>query len=323
MTHRVTLVPGDSTGPELCELVQRAVARLGVQVAWDLQPMATGEPTPELLASARENGAVLMAFQKGRREESKPAPVVQLRKALGVYANVRPVHTLPGLRARFERVDLVVVRELTEDVYAHLEHETIPGVFESLKVTTAEACERIATFAFDYAVKNGRSKVTIVHKSNIMKKSDGLFLRTARKVAERYPQITVDDCIVDALCMKLIIDPTKFDVLLCGNLFGDIVADVVAGLAGGPSNCPSMSHGADGFAMFSAPHGDPIEAVGTGRANPLGMLLPTVLLLRHLGEQEAANRLMTGITQTLAAGKLPWALGGSTDAAAFIEAVTA
>ncbi len=319
MTHRVTLVPGDGTGPELCAAVQRLTARLGVDIDWDNQPMATGAPTPELLASARERRRVLMAWQKGRRDESLPAPIVTLRKALGVFANLRPVNSLPGVPSRFEGVDLVVVREITEDVYAHMEHETIPGVFESLKVTTAAACERIARYAFDYAVANGRKKVTIVHKSNIMKKSDGLFLRTARAVAAEYPQIEADDCIVDALCMKLLIDPSKFDVLLCGNLFGDIVADVVAGVAGGSASCPSMSLTPDGLALFSAPHGDPPEAVDTGRANPLGLLFPTILLLRHLGEGQAADRLMGAINTTLAAGILPLALGGEASLSNFVE----
>jgi isocitrate dehydrogenase (NAD+) len=217
-----------------------------------------------------------------------------LRRDLGLFAQLRPAKPVAGLPCRFQETDLLVVREITEDVYAHLEHESIPGVFESLKVTTRAACERIARYAFELARLQGRKRVTIVHKANIMKLSDGLFLRTAREVSENYPDIETNDVIVDALCMKVVLDPSKFDVLLCGNLFGDIVGDLVAGLVGGRSNTPAITIGADGTVMCTAGHGS-----RSGEADLLTVLLPALHLLRHLDEPAAADRLHTAIETAL------------------------
>lgn len=311
MAHRVTLVAGDV--PEVLEGIEKVVAATGVQVDW-VRP-----EVGELVASARETGTALIGWQRGGPDGLPPA--VQLRNDFGVFAQLRPIQDLPGLGGRFEDVDLLVVRETTEDVYAHLEHESIPGVFESLKVTTRAACERIARHAFQLARAQGRRKVTIVHKANIMKLSDGMFLRTAQAVAQDYPEIEHEDVIVDALCMRLVLDPTQFDVLLCGNLFGDIVADTCAGLVGGRSNAPSINVAVDGTTLFTAGHGDPPEVAGTGRANPLHLLLPTVHLLRHLGENEAADRLRAAVCRTLSEGERPVALGGEATWDRFCDAV--
>lgn len=322
MAHSVTLLPGDTTGPALCAEVKELVVRLGVDVAWEEHHLPDGELTEGALASVRSTKTALMAYHHGRRDQGVLPPVVALRKAIGSFANVRPVHLLKGLPSRFEQVDLVVVRETTEDIYAHLEHESIPHTYESLKVTTKSACARIARFAFEYARETGRKKVTVVHKANIMKKSDGMFLDTAKRIAAEFPDIEVEDVIVDALCMKLIIHPERFDVLVAGNLFGDIVADVCAGIGGGPANCPSINVSEEGIRLFSAPHGDRPGASAEA-ANPLTVLLPAVIMLRHLGESEAADRLMRGIETVLEAGTHPRSMGGSATAGAFCAALSA
>ena len=290
MAHEVTLIPGDWVGPETTSVVQRLIEAVGVEIAWRPFHLADGHIGEELLESARSTRRVLMnRLAAPRRAGLLPASVL-LRKELGLWAQVRHVKNLPGLPARFDGVDVMVVRETSEDIYSGFEHETAPDVFESVKVTTEEACERIARFAFEQAREHGRQKVTIVHKSNIMKKSDGLFLRTAQRVALDYPDVESDEVIVDALCMRMVRWPTSFDVLLCGNLFGDIVADLAAGLAGGISVGGSESFG-DHVRLFENPHGKAPELVGTGSANPIPNLLMGIALLRSLSEVEAADRL--------------------------------
>jgi isocitrate dehydrogenase (NAD+) len=312
VNHEVTLVPGDR--PELMPLVRQLIDRAGVSITWD-------EPTPSsthtsLLESVRRTKCALMGFQRGKRDEGELPPSVVLRRDLGLFAQLRPARPLKGLPCRFDDADLLVVRETTEDVYAHLEHESIPGVYESLKVTTRAACARIARYAFELAVLQGRKRVTIVHKANIMKLSDGLFLRTAREIAEGYPQIETDDVIVDALCMRVVLDPSKFDVLLCGNLFGDIVGDLVAGLVGGRSNAPAINIGDDGTVLCTAGHGSPDTA---GHADLLTVLLPALHMLHHLDEPAAADRLRTAVETVLASGLQP--RDGTPEA--FAEAVAA
>ena len=321
MAHKITLIPGDTTGPEVCEAVQTVVAAAGVDVAWESHPIGKEGIADALLASAAETRAVLMAFQHGGRAEGRVPPVVALRKALRIFANHRPVRSWLGMPTRFSDVDLLVIRETTEDIYAHLEHESIPNVFESFKVTTQTACERIAQHAFRTARDLGRKKLTIVHKANIMKKSDGMFLRVAQDVGRQYPDIDHDECIVDALCMRLIVDPSQFDVLLCGNLFGDIVGDLCTGLVGGASNCPSISYNEDHVALFAASHGDPEEAKGTGRANPMTLLVPAVELMRHVGENKAAVAIRAALEKTLIDDIKPHALGGRTSWVKFTEEV--
>ena len=320
MPHHVTLVPGDTTGGEIFEYLKPLIKRLDVDIEWD-EP-SDSATTETLVHSARRTGVVLMAYERGERDAGRLPPIVVLRKELGVFANLRPLRTLPAVPSRHDDVDLIVVRETTEDIYAHLEHESLPGVFESFKVTTEVACERIARHAFETAVKLGRKKVTIVHKANIMKLSDGMFLRVGRRVAEDYPQVQCDDCIVDALCMKLIINPSQFDVLLCGNLFGDIVSDLCTGIVGGPSNAPSINIAND-VALFTAGHGDSPSLIGTGKGNPLTLLLPTLSMLRHLGEVEAAERLENAISKAITTGNKPYAIGGDASVQTFFVALSA
>ena len=298
MTHRVTLIPGDWIGPETTGVVCRLIEACQVSIEWEKFEGLQGEVPQELLDSARSTGSILMA-----RVASDPAPgklpvTVQLRKALGMYAQVRYVHNLPGLPARFNNVDMAIVRETSEDIYTGIEHESAPGVFESIKLTTQPACERIARFAFEQAVAWKRKKITVVHKSNIMKLSDGLFLRTALEVAKDYPQIETDEVIVDALCMHLVRNPSRFDVLLCGNLFGDIVADLAAGLAGGISVGGASNYG-ENVVMFENPHGKVTNGAGTGQANPIPLLIQGINLLHHLGEKKAADRLSKSLKTSL------------------------
>ena len=312
MNHEVTLVPGDR--PELMPLVQDLIARAGVSITWD-------EPTPSathesLLASVRRTKCALMGFQQGQRDEGQLPPSVVLRRDLGLFAQLRPAKPVAGLPCRFADTDLLVVRETTEDVYAHLEHESIPNVYESLKVTTRTACERIARYAFELARMQGRKRVTIVHKANIMKLSDGLFLRTAREVSADYPDIETNDVIVDALCMKVVLDPSWFDVLLCGNLFGDIVGDLVAGLVGGRSNAPAINIGADGTVLCTAGHGSASDT-----PDLLTVLLPALHMLRHLDEPAAAERLQAAVESVLLGGMQPCSVAPADFAAKVAEAL--
>jgi isocitrate dehydrogenase (NAD+) len=244
-----------------------------------------------------------------------------LRKALDLYANLRPIKSLQGVPSRYEDVDLIVVRENTEDLYSGLEHEVVPGVVESLKIITDKASRRIAQFAFEYARREGRKKVTAVHKANIMKLSDGLFLRCFREVAEKYPEIKADDLIVDNTCMQLVINPTQFDVLLLENLYGDIVSDLCAGLIGGLGIAPGANIGEE-IAVFEAVHGAAPTIAGRGIANPTALLLSAVLMLKHLDERERATRIQSALEKVLAEGKaLTRDLGGQATTLDFTEAI--
>ncbi len=312
--HSITLVPGDSIAN--ITAVRRILEASGAALSFDVQNWTDGEPPEALLASAKANKTVLLGHKKSAAED-QPAPIVQLRRALGVFANLRPIEGVAGIEARFPNADVIVVRETTEDVYAQLEHESLTGVFESLKVTTKAGCERIAHHAFQTARRLGRKRVTIVHKANIMKMSDGLFLNTARAVAEQYSDIECDDCIVDALCMKLVRNPADFDVLLCGNLFGDILADLCAGLVGGAVNSPSLNEGPDGLRIYTSAHGQPAD----NDCCPTSLAFSAVLMLRDLGEAEAADKLMTGLTTALEGNDSPKALGGTANATDFANAI--
>ncbi|HHO53456.1 MAG TPA: NAD-dependent isocitrate dehydrogenase [Deltaproteobacteria bacterium] len=313
-TREVTAVYGDCPGT--FQRVQLLLSRAGAELRWD-EP-SEGASHADMLRSAKRTGLALVGYR--RSHGSGLPPAVLLRDELGVYAQHRPIRPLPGIPCRHDDVDLIVVRETTEDVYAHLEHESLPGVFESLKVTTEGACQRIARHAFEVARASGRPKVTVVHKANIMKLSDGMFLRVAREVAKDYPDIQCDDVIVDALCMKLVLQPGQFEVLLCGNLFGDIVADLCAGLVGGASNAPSINL-AEHTILFTAGHGDPPEVDRTEAANPLPVLLPAIHLLRHIGQDGEAERIHDATAGALEAGVVPQALGGSASLEAFCAAV--
>lgn len=319
--HAVTLMPGSWVGPECTDVVRELIADVGVDIVWQVFEGASAA-SDEALASARETGVVLKNRVRSDRKEGQLPVSVNLRKALGLWAQLRHVKNLPGVPARFDGVDILVVRETSEDIYNGFEHQTAEGVYESVKLTTRAGCERIAVKAFELARERDRKKVTIVHKSNIMKKSDGLFLKTAQEVATRYPDIVCDEVIVDALCMKLVRWPTSFDVLLCGNLFGDIVSDLAAGLAGGISVGGSVNLG-DDVVMFENPHGKAPELVGTGRANPIPMLVMAVDLLHHLGETDAAARLSRAYHAALAGGLRTVDVGGTDGLVEVREAVRA
>lgn len=309
MAHNVTLIPGDWIGPETCAVAQEVIAAAGVDVHWDEVAWSGTEPGEALLASCRTNGVVLKAKLDASRTAGSLPPTIQLRKALGMWATVRPVKALPRVDARIPDTDLFVIRETSEDIYSGLEHEVSAGVFEAVKVTTKAACERIAEFAFAYARRKQRRRLTIVHKANIMKMSDGLFLRTAQEVATRFPDIECDDVIVDALCMRLVRRPSDFDVLLTANLFGDIVSDLASGLAGGITAAASGSIG-DGVTLFENPHGKSPGLTGTGRANPIPMIMTSLLMLRHLGEYDAAARIHWAVCAILEGGMRTVELGG-------------
>jgi isocitrate dehydrogenase (NAD+) len=315
---QVVLVPGDC--PEIIPMVLDVVAASGARVQWRHVPRTTIE---EIAAEIRKDRVALVGYSRGERHLGKLPPSVQLRQALDTYAQLRPLKSMPGLPSRFSAIDALIVRETTEDVYAHLEHESIPGVFESLKVTTRGACERVGRLAFELARDLGPKRVTIAHKANILKASDGLFLRVAREVAADFPDVASEDVIVDALCMKLVLDPTRFSVLLCGNLYGDIVSDLGCGLVGGASNSPAINVGKDGLRLFTSTHGDGPEHAGTDRVNPLPWLLPAMHLLRHLGDVAASERLDRAIRETLAGQVVPRAAGGDASAAEFCAGVTA
>jgi isocitrate dehydrogenase (NAD+) len=246
---------------------------------------------------------------------------VGLRKALDLFVNLRPVWNIPSVQSKYDGVDLVIVRENTEDLYSGLEHEVVPGVVESLKIITAAASHRVATFAFEYARTHGRKRVTVVHKANIMKMGDGLFLRSVQEVASRYPDIRCDDRIVDAACMHLVMNPAQFDVLLMPNLYGDIVSDLCAGLVGGLGVVPGANLGTE-IGVFEAVHGSAPDIAGKGLANPMALLHSAVLMLRHIKEGAIADRVMAALSAVLAEGSIRTRdLGGTAGTLEFAEAI--
>ena len=329
MAHRVTLIPGDGIGPELAEATCRVLDATGIGFEWE--PVEAGEsaierygtPLPEhVLESVRRNkvalkGPITTPVGAGFRSVN-----VSLRQALDLYANLRPARSMKGLDTRYEDVDLVIVRENTEDLYAGIEHMVGPDAAESIKIITRAASERIARFAFDYAVANGRHKVTAVHKANIMKLSDGLFLESCRTVAAAYEgRIEFEDRIVDNMCMQLVQKPELYDVLVLPNLYGDIVSDLAAGLVGGLGVAPGANIGTDG-AVFEPVHGSAPKYAGLDKANPTAMILSGALMLRHLGYPGEATRLETSVREIIAEGISTTAdLGGTTGTAAFADAV--
>jgi isocitrate dehydrogenase (NAD+) len=282
----------------------------------------TGQPLPaEVIDSIRRNKVALKGPVTTPIAQGFTSVNVGLRKALDLYANLRPVWNLPGVRAPASGVDLVIVRENTEDLYSGLEHEVVPGVVESLKIITDKASTRIAEFAFDYARRHGRSRVTAIHKANIMKMADGLFLECTRRVAQNYPDLQYDERIVDAACMQLVMEPSRFDVLLLPNLYGDIVSDLCAGLVGGLGLVGAANLGA-GMAVFEAVHGSAPDIAGKHLANPTALLLSAVMMLRHIGEREAAERIMTALGAVLRTGAARTRdLGGSASTMEFADAV--
>jgi isocitrate dehydrogenase (NAD+) len=329
MTHRLTLIPGDGIGPEVTRAVLRVLEAAGFRAEWEefsagaaaLAEHGTTLPEP-LLESIRKNKVALKGPITTPIGAGFTSVNVGLRKALNLYANLRPVWNLPNVPSRFQNVDLVIVRENTEDLYAGLEHTVVPGVVESLKIITEEASTKIARFAFEYARKHQRKRVTAVHKANIMKLSDGLFLACTRKVAREFPEVQYDERIVDAACMHLVMHPERLDVLVLPNLYGDIVSDLCAGLVGGLGVVPAANLGDAGVGVFEAVHGTAPDIAGQDKANPTALLLSAVLMLYHLNEDEKAQRIMKALWAALGDGSARTAdLGGSATTTEFTDAI--
>jgi isocitrate dehydrogenase (NAD+) len=331
MPYRVTLIPGDGIGPELAEATRRVLDASGVAFDWEVQDAGEGvmaqygTPLPEhVLESIRRNkialkGPITTPVGSGFRSVN-----VALRQALGLYANLRPARSIKGLQTRYEDVDLVIVRENTEDLYAGIEHMVGRDAAESIKIITREASERIARFAFEYAVANGRKKVTAVHKANIMKLSDGLFLESCTTVAKDYEgKVEFENRIVDNMCMQLVQKPELYDVMVLPNLYGDIVSDLCAGLVGGLGVAPGANIGT-GASVFEPVHGSAPKYAGLNKANPTALILSGVLMLRHLGEQDAAVRVETALREVIAEGKATtYDLGGPAGTSQFADAIIA
>ncbi|MEX2315940.1 MAG: isocitrate/isopropylmalate dehydrogenase family protein [Pirellulales bacterium] len=328
MAYRIALIPGDGIGPEVTAAAQRVLEAAGVAIDWQtvLAGQAAldqlGSPLPaETLEVVRISDATLKGPTATPSGTGFRSVNVELRQKLQLYANYRPARSMRGVPSRYENVDLIVVRENTEGLYSGLEHEVVPGVVESLRVVTEAASQRIARFAFEMARREGRKRVTCVHKANILKLSDGLFLRTCRRVAEGFSDIQFDDCIVDAAAMKLVINPQSFDVLVMENLFGDILSDLTSGLVGGLGLAPSANIG-DGVAVFEAVHGSAPDIAGKGIANPTALILSAVLMLRYLGETSVADQVARAVQTVIARGDVATSdLGGRATTDQFVSAV--
>jgi len=328
MKHTITLIPGDGIGPEVTEAVVRILKAAGVSIEWDEHPAGLiaferyGETLPvALIDSIRRNKVALKGPVTTPIAQGFTSVNVGLRKALDLYANLRPVWNLPGVDARFQGVDLVIVRENTEDLYAGLEHEVVPGVVESLKIITERASTRIAHFAFAHARRHGRKKVTSIHKANIMKLSDGLFLECVRRAARDYSDIKYEERIVDAACMQLVMHPEQFDVLVLPNLYGDIVSDLCAGLVGGLGVVGAANLGTE-IGVFEAVHGSAPDIAGKQLANPTALLLSAVMMLRHIDEGGVADRIMQALGAVLQARSVRTRdLGGTASTLEFADAV--
>ncbi len=314
--HNITLINGDGIGPEISEAVVKILKASGVEINWDIQTAGEdviaqeGVPLPQrVLDSIKKNKVALKApvttpIGRGFRSVN-----VQLRKELDLYANLRPCKNLPNIKTRFDNVDIIVVRENTEDLYAGIERQVDENTAESIKIITKKATERICRFAFDYAVKNARKEVCVVTKANIMKLSDGLFLNTYRKVAKDYPQIIQREILVDNLCMQLVQKPEQFDVLVLPNLYGDIVSDLCAGLIGGLGVAQGANIGLD-CAVFEPVHGSAPDIKGQNKANPTALLLSAIEMLKHINEFDCAKKIENALFKTLNSGKSTADLGG-------------
>jgi isocitrate dehydrogenase (NAD+) len=328
MAHTITLIQGDGIGPEVTKAVVSVLAASGVAIDWETHDAGviaverSGHSLPEgLIDSIRRNKVALKGPVTTPIGQGFTSVNVGLRKALELFANLRPVWNLPGVPARFSGVDLVIVRENTEDLYAGLEHQIVPGVVESLKIITERASTRIARFAFDHARRHGRKKVTAIHKANIMKLSDGLFLESVRAVAGEFTDIAYDEKIIDAACMHLVMNPTQFDVLVLPNLYGDIVSDLCAGLVGGLGVVGAANLGAE-IGVFEAVHGSAPDIAGQNIANPTALLLSAVMMLRHIGEPAAASRIMSALGRVLLDGSTRTRdLGGRASTSEFSDAI--
>ena len=319
MTYAVTLIPGDGIGPELADATVHVLEATGLGFEWDLQSAgeatiaSEGTPLPDrVIDSIRRTGVAIKGPITTPVGSGFRSVNVGLRQALELYANVRPARTMKGVETRYEAVDLIIVRENTEDLYAGIEHRIGPDAAESIKIITRAASQRIARYAFEYALRNGRRKVTAVHKANIMKLSDGLFLESCQQVAAEYEgRVAFEDRIVDNMCMQLVQKPELYDVLVLPNLYGDIVSDLAAGLVGGLGVAPGANIG-DAAAVFEPVHGSAPKYAGQNKANPTALILSGALMLRHLGETAAADRVETAVRNVIAEGQVvTYDLGGS------------
>lgn len=324
---KVTLIKGDGIGPEITDSVMKIINAASVAIDWDIQTAGAdlieteGTPLPQrVLDSVKQNKIALKSpvttpIGKGFRSVN-----VQLRKELDLYANLRPCYNLPNVKTRYDKVDIVVVRENTEDLYAGIERQVDEDTAESIKIITRKASERIAKFAFDYAIKNNRKEVCVVTKANICKLSDGLFLECARKIAQQYPQIKFREILVDNCCMQLVQNPNQFDVLLLPNLYGDIVSDLCAGLIGGLGIAQGANIG-EKYAVFEPVHGSAPDIAGQDKANPTAMLMSAIEMLNYIGENEAGTRIRLALFDTLDAGIKTVDLGGNASCTEFTQAI--
>ncbi len=331
MRHKVTLLPGEGIGPEVAAATQQILDAAGVKIDWE-ELGARAENTDKGTTGAEVlNTAAIESVRRNRVALKGPMATavaggarsvnVALRKSLDLYSNLRPVRNVPGVKSHFDNVDVVIVRENTEDLYSGLEHEVVPGVVESLKIITEKASTRIAKFAFEYARKNGRKKIHAIHKANIMKLGDGLFLKSIRVVAEKFKDIEYKELIVDNACMQIVIDPRQFDILLLPNLYGDIVSDLAAGLVGGLGVVPSGNIG-DECAIFEAVHGTAPDIAGKGLANPTALIMSAVLMLNYLGERETAAKVDAALIKVYREGKhVTKDVGGKAGTKEFTDAV--
>ncbi len=331
--HKVTLLPGEGIGPEVSAAVRRILDASGVQIEWEVLEARAENTDKATIGAEVLNNAAIESVRRNKVALKGPMATaiaggarsvnVALRKSLELYANLRPVKNLPGVKSHFEDVDVVIVRENTEDLYSGLEHEVVPGVVESLKIITEKASTRIAKFAFEHARRVGRRKIHAIHKANIMKMSDGLFLKSVRAVAEKYPEIEYKELIVDNACMQIVIDPQQFDILLLPNLYGDVMSDLAAGLVGGLGVVPSGNIGDEG-AIFEAVHGTAPDIAGKGVANPTALLMSAILMLNYIGEAYTADRVEQALWKVYREGKHTTRdLGGKATTQEFTDAVIA
>lgn len=326
-----TLIKGDGIGPEVADAAVRVVGATGAPIQWDIQEAGGevmtkyGEALPDsVIHSIVRHGVALKGPLTTPIGSGFSSANVTLRRRLNLYANVRPVKSFPGIKSRFEGVDLIVIRENSEDLYSGLEHIVVPGVVESLKIITEAASLRIGRYAFEYAVRHGRKKVTAVHKANIMKLADGLFLECMRRVASQFRQIEYEELIVDNTCMQLVMNPGRFDVMVMENLYGDIISDLCAGLIGGLGLTGSANVGSEGVAVFEAVHGSAPDIAGRNMANPIAITLSASMMLSHLGQKEAAQRIQSAILRVIQEGKtLTRDLGGSATTIEITDAIIA
>ena len=328
MSHKVTLIPGDGIGPEVTRAVVRILEATGVKFEWEEFAVGaeayekSGEYIPkDLIESIERTRVGLKGPVTTPVGGGFPSINVALRKKFELYANFRPIRNLPHIPTRYPDVDLIIVRENTEGLYSGLEHEVVPGVVESLKIITEKASTRIAKFAFEYARKNQRKKIHCIHKANIMKLSDGLFLRCTRNVAKNYPEITYGEHIVDNTCMQLVMNPYQYDMLVMENLYGDILSDLCAAFVGGLGFVPSANLG-DECAIFEAVHGSAPDIAGKNLANPTALLRSALLMVRHLGEQAASTQIRNALERVYShPEKLTRDIGGKAGTSEFADAV--